>query len=386
MTDIDEEILIRDLHLRPLPAGRSDIGERSAALGRRMRRRRRSAAVAAFATLALVVGIGLSTGSQFLRLDPQPVGSPTAPGIPTLSAADLSPGPAPTLDYVHDGTWVRADGGRVTLADPSSLLTDRANPFVGFDGGLLAVRDLDPGPETLLGYSKNGDAPARVRVVVSRIVGGAQPGPAGTVLIPAVGGYAVAQPDGRWSLATNFGDPAAEGALPVAAVHDAVFHAAPAGSTTVARRSELDPSARVIDNDPWTRPVTSDITTDLLLLADSEGCQDVIEYGNQFSTTRSACTWDLRRLHPDAAHAVGYSADDGWGVVNLVTSDPVLLLGPREAIDTDSFQFDAAGQLNLVLHSDADQYAIATCTLEGRCWLAAPWSPSRYFLVQPNRK
>lgn len=71
-------------------------------------------------------------------------------------------------------------------------------------------------------------------------------------------------------------------------------------------------------------------------------------------------------------------------MVDLRVVSPVLVLGKGDAVQADSFRFDRSGQLNLVIRSDAGQYAIATCTLDKRCWLAAPWSPTPYVLVQPN--
>ncbi len=71
-------------------------------------------------------------------------------------------------------------------------------------------------------------------------------------------------------------------------------------------------------------------------------------------------------------------------MVDLRVVSPVIVLGKGDAVQADSFRFDRSGQLNLVIRSHAGQYAIATCTLDKRCWLAAPWSPTPYVLVQPN--
>jgi hypothetical protein len=199
-----------------------------------------------------------------------------------------------------------------------------------------------------------------------------------------VSGYAVATADGRWSVARHFGDPAVPGAPPVAAVKDAVFHAAASGETTIARRSALDPSVAAVDNGPLTRPVTSDPARDLLVLADAQGCQQLVRSAPRWTLTWLTCTWDLRALHGDGVHAVGLSSEHGWGVVDLRSSEPVLLLGGDSQVQEDSFRFDRSGQLNLVVRSDVGENAIATCTLEGRCWLAAPWSTTPYVLVQPN--
>ena len=148
MTDLNEQGLARDLHLRPLPAERTDIAQRSIALGRRMRRRRRAGVVTVLAAFALIVGVASGGGNQFGRLEPVPADSPAPSGPPTLMPAYLTAGPAPTVDYIVNGTWVGTDGRPVPLTDPSSLVTDddRGDGFVRFDGGLLAIRDLDDGP------------------------------------------------------------------------------------------------------------------------------------------------------------------------------------------------------------------------------------------------
>ena len=49
------------------------------------------------------------------------------------------------------------------------------------------------------------------------------------------------------------------------------------GSTTVVRRSELDPNVEPVDNEQWTKTVTSDPATDriVMVVADAPGCQEV---------------------------------------------------------------------------------------------------------------
>ena len=169
-------------------------------------------------------------------------------------------------------------------------------------------------------------------------------------------------------------------------MHDeAVFHTQPVGSSTVVRRSELDPNGKVVDYEKWTRPVTSDPTTDriVMVVADAPGCQEVVLQSSMVPVY-STCTWDLKRLSSDGRHAVGLSPEFGWGVVNLVNSTPVLIFGEDDAVDADSFQFDGSEQLNFVVRH-AGLSAIATCTLDDRrCWQASPWSSTPYILVQPN--
>jgi hypothetical protein len=191
--------------------------------------------------------------------------------------ADLTVGPASTVDYIVNGTWVGTDGRPVPLTDPASLVTDddRGDGFVRFDGGLLATRDLDDGPGSSLGYSLNDGPPTAIPGVDSRVLGGPQPGPEGSVLIPVDGGYAVDHADGTWSVEKRFGDPAATDAPPVAALKDAVFHTVRKGSTTVVRRSAFDPNVKIVDKEGRTRPVTSNIAGDRIVLADGKGCQEV---------------------------------------------------------------------------------------------------------------
>jgi hypothetical protein len=337
--------------------------------------------------VALMVGVVLGNSAQRGRLEPAPVASRTAAparNIPGLSPARLTAGPAPTVDYVHDGTWIRVGGETVKLADPGSLLADRGDSLVGFNHGLFAVRDLDSGPGERLGYSRDGGQPTEVPGVDPRVLGGAQPGPEGTVLIPVVGGYAVGRADGSWSVAKHFGDPAAPDAPPIAPARDAVFHAVTSGSTTLVRRSELDSSAKTVDNELWTRPVTSVPTEEnLLVLADAQGCQQVI-LSDPFRPAWTTCEWDVRSLAADGVHAVAFSVEYGWAVVDLRRiGPPDLVLGTDEVVDADSFRFDRSGRLNLVIRSASGQSAIATCT-EATCSLAVPWSSTPYVLVQPS--
>jgi hypothetical protein len=390
MTDLDEQMLTRDLRSRPLPTGKPDIGQRTVALARRMQRRRRGAAVAVLA-VALIVGVAIGGGNQLGRLDPQPVSTRPAPqvsnpsssGLSSLSPAGLSRGPTPLLGYVHDGVAIGSDDGRTTLADPGSLLTDRGNAFVDFDGRVLAVRDLDPGPAERLGYSLDAAKPVPVPGAEPRVLGGAEAGPDGSVLIPAVGGYAVARPGGRWSFVKHLGDPSTPGAPPLAVVRHAVFHTQPVGSTTVVRRSELDPKVGPVDNDQWITTVSGDPATDRFVAADSEGCQHV-QLHSPFTTVYSTCSWDLRRLSSDGLHAVGLSTEFGWALVNLRTMSPVVVFGKDGTIDAESFHFDGLGQVNFVLSSDAGESTILVCTVDGGCWQATDWSPTPYVIVQPN--
>jgi hypothetical protein len=398
VTDLDEQSLIRDLHSRPLPVGQPDIGQRSIALGRRMRRRRRGAAAAVLA-LALIMGFAFGGGNQLGRLDPQPVSTQPAPqvsdpssaGRSSLSPTNLSRGPTPLLSYVHDGVANGHDGlvvngsddEKIALADPGSLLMDRSDAFVDLGERVLALRDLDPGPGERLGYSLDDELPVRVPGAGPRVVGGAQPGPDGSVLIPADGGYAVARPGGSWSFVKHLGDPSKLGAPPLAPVTDAVFHTQRVGSTTVVRRSELDPKVGPVDNEQWIQTVTGNPATDRFVALDSGGCQHV-QLHSPFTTVYSTCAWDLKRLSSDGLHAVGLSAEFGWALVNLRTMDPVLVFGKDGTIDADSFHFDGLGQVNFVISSDTNEYAILVCTVDGGCWQATDWSPTRYFIVQPS--
>ena len=385
MTDLDERGLVRDLHRRPLPAEQPDLGARSVALAGHLRRRRRSAAVAVVAGFALLAGVAWG-GDDLRRLGPEPaldVPSPS-PNTSALYPEELRPGPAPRVDYVHDGRWIRTSGEAVTLADADSLLTERGDAFVAFDGGLLAVRDLDPGPGQRLGYSRDDGRPARIPGVADpRVLGGAQPGPQGSVLVPVVGGHAVATPDGRWSVVRHLGDPAAPGAATVVAARESLFHAVAVGPTTVVRRSELDPEVPVVDNEQFRAAVASDPASDRVVLSDAQGCQDV-RLQSPWSSLAYTCTWSLRSLSGDGRHAVGVSAELGWALVDLTTGYAVVVLGGDSTVEEDSFRFDASGRLQLVIRSDAGEFAVATCTTDVGCWLATPWSTSPYVLVQSN--
>jgi hypothetical protein len=383
MTDLFERRLTERLQAHQLPEEIPDLGIRSVQLGERLRRRRIGAVVVALVVLLMIPATAglwrLSADTEespvISRTSPPPQ-APSGRATVILDLGNRPLGAAPEVSTVR-GTSVWLPSGE-TVRLPNGQFGSIAE----YGTGLAWLTRT--GGEFRLSLS-----PERLPVSTDGSeVTGAEPGPAGSVMVRTKAGPVFLTSGGKLiapsqpELRTNR----------MVATADAVW-VENGGQVSRVRMAHLESGSFKGQTYPqWQKLIFGDPRADRVVVIDDLGCQGVVN-GSTADWVWRTCDWELNAFSSDGRLGAGRSVMYGTiGVIDLSTGELTLSIDPGMTAVDPQMLFDDADRLNFRVHNPAAggtpdaSYAFMVCDLAGECWLSTAGYVDPIEFVLPNRK
>lgn len=379
MSENLERRLSERLHAHPVTDELPGLAARSVQRAHAIRRRRLAGVVGALLLLLI-----LPRTAQVLldgRSDSPP--ATTVPG-PTATAPAASPRGTrvviidpvgrlyrgePTVPTVRDGSYWPVTGPAVQLPD------GQLGSVTTYDGGPVWLTRDSAGR---LALNLAGPLPVATE---GRGVTGAEPGPAGSVMVRTGAGPVL------WSRLGGYVTPAwpALRTQAVAATADALWAVQdgrvlrfPVGDVTAVGNGR-----RLAGR--WQRVLLGDPRADRVVVADRDGCQAVLD-GTTGEPLYESCDIELSVFSADGARAAGHNTATGLlAVVDLAGDRLLLALDPENNPVGPRMVLEDAGVLNLRVGNEQTGFALLVCDLTADCWFTSHPYPRPLDYVLANR-
>ena len=350
-----------------------------------IRRRRRVGLVGVLATLlaipttAVLLSDRPSTSLPPVVATPSP-GPSTPAGPRSLDLRTLPSGPPPTVDYVHQMVWHRADGTEVTMA--SAVSSTSPDIAVRYRGGLFTLVPVDGE----LGFALDGGRAQKAPVRSQANGFGVHPGPDGSVIIEADRGVVVLDRAGRWRQYPRFDGSHYEGPRGAA---DSVWavRVGSSGQREVVRRSSWTADAEERVFPQWLRVIEANPVSNLVIVLTTDGCTEVVD-GTTGDVVFGGCEYAVQQVSSDGRWAVAYGPR-GTAVIDLrMRQVQTEFVAPNRDVPGFAYAFSDDGTLNMLVDQPGndDISGVVSCALDGTCWRSADWSKDTHLFVQPNRE